>query len=301
MDGIINIYKEKGFTSHDVVAVVRKTINQKKVGHTGTLDPDATGVLPICIGRGTKLSDYIMAAEKEYLAEVTFGITTTTEDASGDILEQKKVVFNEKDIKKAVGSFVGEIEQIPPMYSAIKIDGKKLYQLAREGKEIERKTRKVEIKKIEILEFLPPNKIKISVTCSKGTYIRTLCKDIGEKLGFGAHMSSLERTRSGAFIKENAITLTKLKTLKEESRLNEVVLPMEKALESYGRIFVNEKADKLIHNGCKIYSQYFEKTDKEILIGETVTAYDSKGMLVGIFTIIEDDKKVCIKPLKILL
>jgi tRNA pseudouridine 55 synthase len=303
LDGIINIYKEKGFTSHDVVAVVRRTINQKKVGHTGTLDPEAEGVLPICVGRATKLADYIMAGQKQYLAQLTIGVTTTTEDHTGEIIETKPVDFDEDKIRLAVNKFTGEILQVPPMYSAIKINGKKLYELAREGKEVERTARKIFIDSIDIKKFIPPNKIEILVTCSKGTYIRTLCTDIGNELGCGGHMSALTRTRSGSFTLENAITLEKLKEICENGNAESVLLPMEKALSTYNRIFVDKKGEKLLHNGCKIYDYFFESSDYAYEIGDTVTAYDSENILVGIFTVINDNEKnkVCIKPLKILL
>ena len=182
MDGILNIRKEKGFTSHDVVAVVRRILHTKKVGHTGTLDPDAEGVLPVCVGKATKLADIIMDGKKRYRAMVRLGITTTTEDAAGEVLEEKPVDFDEEKIRQAVAGFVGEQKQIPPMYSAIKVNGKKLYELAREGKEIERKARTITIFAINIVRFLPPDRFEIDVDCSKGTYIRTLCSDIGKAL-----------------------------------------------------------------------------------------------------------------------
>lgn len=191
MDGILNIRKEKGFTSHDVVAVVRRILHAKKVGHTGTLDPDAEGVLPVCVGKATKLADIIMDGKKRYRAMVRLGITTTTEDAAGEVLEERKVDFDEEKIRQAVAGFVGEQKQIPPMYSAIKVNGKKLYELAREGKEIERKARTITIFAINIVRFLPPDRFEIDVDCSKGTYIRTLCSDIGKALGCGAHMAEL--------------------------------------------------------------------------------------------------------------
>ena len=279
MDGIINIYKEKGFTSHDVVAVVRRTINQKKVGHTGTLDPEAEGVLPVCVGRGTKLADYIMAADKQYLAQLTLGVTTTTQDHMGEVIETKPVDFDEEKIGIAVSKFIGEILQIPPMYSAIKINGKKLYELAREGKEVQRASRKIYIEDIKIKRFIPPNKVEILVTCSKGTYIRTLCDDIGNELGCGGHMSELLRTRSGNFTLENAITLEKLKEICENGNIEDVLLPMEKALATYNRIFVDKKADKLLHNGCKIYDYFLKSSDHPYAVGDTVTAYDSENTL----------------------
>ena len=172
MDGIFNIYKEKGFTSHDVVAIVRRTIHMKKVGHTGTLDPDAEGVLPVCVGKATKLSDVIMDGRKSYRAMLRLGITTTTEDASGEVLETKEVDFNEDRIREVAASFIGKLEQVPPMYSAVKVNGKKLYELAREGKEIERKSRTIEVYDIRIRQFLPPDRVEFDVDCSKGTLLR---------------------------------------------------------------------------------------------------------------------------------
>jgi len=302
LDGIINIYKDKGFTSHDVVAVVRRTINQKKVGHTGTLDPDATGVLPVCVGKATKLADYIMAAEKTYIAEVTLGVTTDTLDSSGNVIETKEVNFSEEEIKNAVMSFVGEQEQIPPMYSAIKINGKKLYELAREGKEVERKARRINIFDIEILSLEMPDKIKIKVDCSKGTYIRTLCGDIGQKLGCGAHMSSLERTRSGSFVKENSITLDELKNLCENGESDRVLLSMEKAVEKYKKITVSPKAEKLLYNGAKIYENYFKNEEKAVK-DEITAVYDSKNNLIGLYTLLFDEEKngAYIRPVTMLM
>ncbi len=301
MDGIFNIYKQKGFTSHDVVAVVRKTIQQKKVGHTGTLDPDAEGVLPICVGKGTKLADYIMNGKKSYRAVVTLGVTTTTEDASGEIIEKKEVVFEEQTIQKVVQSFLGTYEQIPPMYSAIKINGKKLYELAREGKEIERKARKITIFEIQITKFMPPNQFEIEVVCSKGTYIRTLCADIGKRLKCGAHMASLLRTSSGMFSLDTAITLEQLKELAEKNQLQKALLPLEKALEQYHSIVISPKGNKLLYNGNPIGEQFFEKTKGTIKQGEIILGYDSKNTLIGIYKIITEKNRLYMKPLKILL
>ncbi len=302
MDGVINIYKEKGFTSHDVVAVVRKTINQKKVGHTGTLDPDAEGVLPICLGKGTKLADYIMADKKGYRAEVTLGITTTTEDSSGEILEVKPVDFNEEKIKEAVYSFIGEYDQVPPMYSAIKVNGKKLYELAREGKEIERKSRRIKIYDIKILEFLPPNKIVIDVICSKGTYIRTLCSDIGKKLGCGGNMSYLLRTMSGRFNIDTAIKLDELKTIVEKGSIDDILITIDDVLCNYKKVKILPKGTKLLHNGGKMY-EYFFDGKYDLKKGEEVLVYDAEGTFIGIFQYNYDKSKemYCVKPVKILL
>lgn len=301
MDGIFNIYKQKGFTSHDVVAVVRKIIQQKKVGHTGTLDPDAEGVLPICVGKGTKLADYIMEGNKSYRAVVTLGVTTTTEDSSGEILEKKEFVFDEQKIEQVVSSFLGTYHQVPPMYSAIKVNGKKLYELARQGKEIERKSREITIFDIQITKFMPPDQFEIDVVCSKGTYIRTLCADIGKKLGCGAHMSSLLRTSSGMFSLDTAITLDQLKELAEKGQLQSVLLPLEKALEQYDSIVVSSKGKKLLYNGNKIYEHFFEQTKGDIVQGKTVLGYDSENVLIGIYEIITEKNGLCMKPLKILL
>lgn len=302
MDGILNIYKEKGYTSHDVVAVVRRTLQQKKVGHTGTLDPDAQGVLPICVGKATRLADDIMAAHKVYRAVLTLGVTTDTEDASGEILEEKPVDFDEKAIQEVVHSFIGEIQQIPPMYSAIKIQGKKLYQLAREGKEIERAPRSVTIHDIIIQKFLPPDQLEMDIYCSKGTYIRTLCADIGKKLGCGGHMASLIRLASGNFKLENAITLDDLKLLKEEDRLSEALIPMDEVLKEYNKVIVKEEGTKLLYNGGKIYTYFFEKTDRPVTLGEKVLGYDSKLQFMGIYQISKDKEqdRLYMKPLKIL-
>ena len=196
--GIIVIHKEKGFTSHDVVAKLRGILHMKKIGHTGTLDPDATGVLPVALGKGTKLVDLLTDKEKTYEAVLHLGIDTDTQDMSGTVLEERPVNVTEEEVRKVLKSFVGEQLQVPPMYSALKVNGKKLYELAREGKTVERKARPVCFYEIEPLEFHLPL-VKIRVTCSKGTYIRTLCHDIGEKLGCGGCMEELLRSMVGRY------------------------------------------------------------------------------------------------------
>lgn len=302
MDGVVNIYKEKGYTSHDVVAIVRKTLNIKKVGHTGTLDPDAEGVLPVCIGSATKLADYIMAERKGYRAEITFGAETTTQDASGEIVAEYNFDYDEEKIKEVVKSFIGVQMQLPPMYSAIKVNGKKLYELAREGVEIERKTRKIEIFDIKILEFMPPNKAIIDVDCSKGTYIRSLCNDIGKKLGWGAYMSALTRTSSGNFLLENSIKLDKLKEEAQKGEVEKYIISPDNVLSGYKKFVVGKKAEKYLYNGGKIYSAYFERGDnaKE---GEIVLGYDCAGKLIGIYTYLFDNEKnsFYIKPVRLML
>ena len=292
MDGVFNIYKEKGFTSHDVVAVIRKTVNQKKVGHTGTLDPDAEGVLPICLGRATKLADYIMDGIKTYRAGIKLGVITDTYDLSGNVVEKRAVNVSEEQISDAVLSFIGRQEQTPPMYSAIKIGGQKLCDLARRGIEVERKARTIEIYDINIDSFNGKDEFTITVNCSKGTYIRSLCCDIGEKLGCGAAMSFLIRLKSGSFTAKNAITLTELKKLVEEGKTEGALLTISDVLSDYKKVTVKEKGDKLMKNGAKIYSRYWV---------EIVAGYDFKNEPVGLYRIAEDENKVCIKPVKILL
>ncbi len=302
MNGVINVYKEKGYTSHDVVAVVRKTLNIKKVGHTGTLDPDAEGVLPVCVGTSTKLADYIMAERKSYKAEITFGAETTTQDASGDIIRKYDFSFDEDELRKTVKGFIGEQTQMPPMYSAIKVNGRKLYEIAREGGEIERKPRKINIFDIRITEITPPDKAIIEIDCSKGTYIRALCNDIGNKLGWGAFMSSLIRTASGKFRIEDAVKLDVLKTAAEEGDARRYIIPPEEVLNDYKKITVSEKASKYLYNGGKIYSGYL-RYDKKPNDNETVLGYDSSGNLVGIYSYTYDDVKnsYFIKPIRLML
>ena len=208
LNGIINVYKEAGFTSHDVVAKMRGICGQKKIGHTGTLDPAATGVLPVCLGSGTRLCDMLTEKDKEYVAVLLLGMTTDTQDTTGTVLSRKEVNASEEEVAEAVTSFVGDYDQVPPMYSALKVNGKKLYELARAGKEVEREARRVRIEEIEILHMELP-RVTMRVVCSKGTYIRTLCADIGNKLCCGGTMESLQRTRVGIFKLEEALTLSR--------------------------------------------------------------------------------------------
>ena len=199
VNGIINVYKEKGYTSFDVVAKLRGIFKQKKIGHTGTLDPDAEGVLPVCLGKATKVCDLLTDKSKEYEAVLLLGKVTDTQDITGTVLEEKDVKVTEEAVRETVLSFVGDYMQIPPMYSALKVNGKKLCDLAREGKTVERQARPVKILTIDILDVTLP-RVRMRVHCSKGTYIRTLCQDIGEKLGCGGCMESLLRTQVSEFL-----------------------------------------------------------------------------------------------------
>lgn len=212
MNGVIVVDKPSGYTSFDVVAIIRRLSGEKKVGHTGTLDPMATGVLPVLLGTGTRVQTFMEDADKVYEAEVQFGITTDTQDMTGKVLTRKDVNITDEEIKVVLNKFTGDIEQVPPMYSAIKKNGKKLYELAREGKEIERDARKINISSNDLIYFNKETNIaKIRVRCSKGTYIRTLCSDIGQELGCGACMYSLRRVESNGFSIDEAIPLEKIR------------------------------------------------------------------------------------------
>lgn len=276
INGIINVYKEAGFTSFDVVAKLRGIARQKKIGHTGTLDPDATGVLPVCFGNATKLCEYLTDKVKEYEATFVLGITTDTQDISGKILEKKKPVITEEELTMTIMSFLGEQDQIPPMYSALKVDGKKLYELAREGKVVERKPRKITVHDIKAVDIIRVSDVKksqdqrtvealedvikeldedsiigaiIRVNCSKGTYIRTICHDIGEKQGSGATMTKLVRTKSGNFSIENALPLSELQRLADEGKLAEVVQATDVCFMDCDEVIVSDNDLKRVLNG----------------------------------------------------
>lgn len=293
LNGIINVYKEKGFTSHDVVAKMRGICRQKKIGHTGTLDPDATGVLPVCLGCGTKLCDMLTDKDKEYIAELLLGVETDTQDVTGQILNQRKVNVTPEQVKEAVESFQGEYMQVPPMYSALKVDGKKLYELARAGKVVERQARPVTIHEIEILEMSLPV-VKIRVACSKGTYIRTLCADIGERLGCGGTMQSLLRTKVGGFHVKDALTLAQLEEIRDTKGLECVLFPVESAFEECPVLHIQPACRKLLDNGNAFYpNQTIEKITYSA--GEWVKVYGD-NLFYGIYTYEKETKRY--KPVK---
>ena len=273
MNGVININKPVAMTSFDVIAILRKTLNMKRIGHTGTLDPDATGVLPVCIGKGTKLVEMLTANDKQYVAEVKLGIVTDTQDISGNILKTSDVCVDFDDIKKVALEFTGEQEQIPPMYSAIKIDGKKLYELARDGKTVDRKPRKINIQNITVYDYNSEcNTFKMKVDCSKGTYIRTLANDIGEKLGCGATLSALNRTKSGRFSIESAYTLEQIKNMTEKNDYS-FITPVDEVMCEYKKIVLAENNAFRLKNGVT-----FDVSG--LNIGETYRIYDeSKNFL----------------------
>ena len=251
-NGLINIYKEPGFTSNDVVAKLRGILRQKKIGHTGTLDPDAVGVLVVCLGTGTKLVEMLTDHDKEYIAVCRLGVVTDTQDMSGNVLETSEVNVTREELHEAARAFVGDYDQIPPMYSAIKQGGKKLYELAREGIEVERKPRHVHIGAITILDDSHLEKehfFTMEVKCSKGTYIRTLCHDIGQRLGCGAAMQHLTRTKVGAFGLEDAITLSQVEELRDAGTLGEMIKSPEYIFRDLDKIHVKDSARKLLENG----------------------------------------------------
>ncbi len=274
-NGIINIFKEKGFTSHDVVAKMRGILKQKKIGHSGTLDPDATGVLPVLLGNATVLSDMLTDKSKEYEAVMLLGVSTDTQDITGKILEKRDTSNLNKDmVKEIILSFLGEYMQLPPMYSALKVGGKKLVDLAREGKEVKREPRAVYIFDIDIMDISLPE-VKFKVKVSKGTYIRTLCHDIGEKLSVGGCMESLIRTRVDRFYINDAITLKQVEENRECIKKN--ILSVEEYFSFLPKINTSPEFDKYLHNGNKL------KLDKKPENSELYRLYDSKDRFIAIY------------------
>ena len=276
MNGVLNIFKPKGMSSFDAVRVVKKVAGTGKVGHTGTLDPEATGVLPICIGRATKIIDYIMDSEKVYEVTLKLGIRTTTYDLEGEVLEERDPShLTEEEILNSINSFKGEYSQIPPMYSALKQNGVRLYELARKGIEVERKGRLINIHNLEDIKINNPY-ISMKVTCSKGTYIRSLCYDIGEKLGVFATMTQLNRAKTSVFSQEKSININEL----TKENINDYILSMEEALEKYDKIVVNKKYVKLLVNGVRVADGRFTK-DK-VINNKLYRVYDDENNFLGL-------------------
>ncbi len=296
INGIINVYKEKGFTSFDVVAKMRGMFHQKKIGHTGTLDPDAEGVLPVCLGKATKVCDLLTDKDKEYKAVLLLGIETDTQDVSGEVLNEADVMVSEEEVKEAIRSFIGGYEQVPPMYSALKVNGQKLCDLARKGITVERKSRPVTIHGIEIIDIRLPE-VEMIVSCSKGTYIRTLCDDIGKKLGCFGCMKSLLRTKVDRFTLENAYKLSELEMfLTQPEETWEFVQPVDCVFQKYVAVQAAQEAQKMIDNGNRIPSEWildFSEEKKQ----ENVRLYDAKGRFIGIYTYLNESKEY--KPVKL--
>lgn len=288
LNGIVIINKPQGFTSHDVVNVVRKILGTRKVGHTGTLDPNAEGVLPVCVGKSTKACDMLTFSDKEYIAEVKLGITTDTHDIWGQTTSSQTVSVDEAQIRDAVSHFVGEIEQVPPMYSAIKQNGKKLYELAREGITLKLAPRKVTIYSCDVSD-ITGDSFKIRVKCSKGTYIRSLCRDIGNYLGCGAVMTSLVRTASSVFNIDDSLTLDELKLRAEKNGPHSVLMCVDNVFMQYKAITVNAKLEKRLLNGA------YSRVNYEF---GTYRIYNSEENFVGIAEVMQGEKGNVIKLIK---
>lgn len=281
LNGVINVYKEKGYTSHDVVAKLRGILKQKKIGHTGTLDPEAEGVLPVCLGNATKLCDMLTEKRKEYIAEFLCGVVTDTQDMTGTVLSRSKTDLTEEAVRTVIMSFLGESDQIPPMYSACKVNGRRLYELAREGKEVERKARRITIYELEILGMELPN-VTIRVLCSKGTYIRTLCHDIGQKLGCGAAMQSLLRTRVERFTLADARRLDEIKEFWEKDEIGRILIPVDAMFETLPAITVTPFFLTALQNGNPLYLRQI-KGKSGWMDGEQTRVYDEAGKFYGIY------------------
>ncbi len=300
MEGIIPLYKPKGMTSHDCVFKLRKILKMKRIGHTGTLDPDVTGVLPICIGKATKVAEYITDAGKTYEGEVTLGFSTTTEDASGEVVETRKVdrVISKSEIIEMLHTFTGTIRQTPPMFSAVKVNGKRLYEYARQGIEIERPTRLVTIYSIELLDEILNNgettSFRFRVACSKGTYIRTLAVMIGDALGFPAHMSELSRIRSATFSLSDCFTLEEIETRMFDGTVTDILHPIETALSHLPKYVINDKITDKVKNGAVLPIPGQFKKEDHLLVLESE---DGKALAIYIH---HPEKPGMMKPSKVL-
>ena len=296
INGIINVYKEKGFTSFDVVAKMRGMFHQKKIGHTGTLDPDAEGVLPVCLGKATKVCDLLTDKDKEYKAVLLLGKETDTQDISGEILNEREVTVSKEEVEAVILSFVGAYEQVPPMYSALKVNGQKLCDLARKGITVERKARPVTIHHIEIISIQLPE-VEMVVSCSKGTYIRTLCDDIGKKLGCYGCMKSLLRTKVDRFEISSAYKLSELEGLLQQPESEwDFIVPIDAVFEKYVAVTADKGAQKLVNNGNRIPDTLIVDFSQD-KIQENVRLYDANNRFIGIYSYINESKEY--KPIKL--
>lgn len=281
IDGILNIYKESGYTSHDVVAKLRGILKQKKIGHTGTLDPQAQGVLPVCLGRATKVCDMLTGNQKEYRAVMRLGVVTDTQDMTGTVLAEQAVSCTEQEVRDCAENFVGKQLQLPPMYSAVRVEGKRLYELARQGIEVERERRPVEIFSIYIEEIHLPF-VTMTVRCSKGTYIRTLCHDIGQALGCGGCMDSLLRTASGPFVLEDSAKLARVEEMCRAGRLLELLTPIDHVFDKMPRLTLTEDGERLVKNGNQIARKFCQE-EGMAGDGEQFRVYGTDGKFLAIY------------------
>ncbi len=297
MNGLIIINKEAGYTSHDVVAKMRGICKQRKIGHTGTLDPMATGVLPVCLGKATGVCSLLTDSDKEYRATFQLGIQTDTQDITGEILSQKEVNCTLDQIKTAILSFVGKQTQIPPMYSALKINGQKLCDLARSGKTVDRNPRPIEIYQITILQIQLPL-VEILVSCSKGTYIRTLCHDIGEVLQCGACLTKLVRTKAAGYTLDQAITLQELQEFKDSGQLDHICMAVDSVFLHLPKVTVRNEYQKQLVNGNCLPAPYIPEypSAKD---GHQIRIYDESGQFVGVYAFRKEKNEW--KPVKLFL
>lgn len=294
VNGIVNVYKEKGFTSFDVVAKMRGIFHQKKIGHTGTLDPDAEGVLPLCLGKATRVCDLLTDKDKVYEAVLLLGQATDTQDISGEILRQGEVIQTEEEVRAVIEGFVGEQEQIPPMYSALKVNGQKLCDLARQGIEVERKARKITIYSIEILKVELPE-VAMRVHCSKGTYIRTLCNDIGEKLGCFGCMKSLLRTKVDCFELSGALKLSEIEERMQRQEMD-FIASIDSVFMKYPKGVAQSVSEKLLYNGNRLPVSMVKMEDSNLLTQSlnevskemSIRIYDWKEQFIGIYRLTEN-------------
>ena len=304
MNGILNIFKQKGISSHQVVKEVRDILNIPKVGHTGTLDPSASGVLLLCLGQATKIAEFLVGMKKHYQGEMTLGITTDSQDAEGKIIGKKEVGndINEKRIRDIFQKYEGTISQIPPMFSAAHYKGKRLYHLARKGIEVKRSPKEVKIYQFNLINFdqrVNPI-VKFEVVCSKGTYVRTLCNDIGNELGCGAHLSNLVRKKVGKFSIKDSLNIEELK--KEKAVGKRYLISIDSALEELNKITVKSEAIKIVLNGGVISSEQIVEIPEGLKTRKDkfVKMFDAKGNLLSIGTLIKDDRKnIIFKPVKV--
>lgn len=299
MNGVLLLNKPKGLTSHDCVFKIRKLLKEKRVGHTGTLDPDVTGVLPICIGRATKIAQFLTSDTKTYEGEVTLGLSTTTEDASGEVVEQKAVerIISRDEVEAVLASLTGTMKMVPPMYSAVKVNGKKLYEYARAGLEVERPIREITIHEFALLdgrkEFTgSPLSFSFRVTCSKGTYVRTLAVMIGERLGYPAHMSSLVRTASGPFMLSECVTFEQLEEKVQTNTVQDILYSIEQSLQTFPKIIVKDEQIEKVMNGAFLPNSMHDYTGYSLVC-------DQVGTCLAIYEQ-HPQKSNVLKPLKVL-
>ena len=296
LEGVVNVLKAPGLTSSDVVSDIRHIFDMKRVGHTGTLDPGAAGVLPICIGRATRLFDYLVDKEKEYIGEIAFGMATDTQDSYGCAVEFSDADVTEEMLRSILPQFTGVQQQTAPLYSALSVGGKKMYKLAREGVEVERKVREINVPALELIDKTAHNRYLVRIVCSKGTYVRTLCHDIGERLGVPAHMSFLLRTRSGAFDLDGAFTIGELRELKEKGMLEQAVTHIEQSLMHIGEVHMelNAKGEKFLTHGAEVVFPGVEDIPVDVPLrgycnGRFLGIAKSTGEAVHICTFLGED------------